>query len=484
MHPLLFVLGIPFSGGLVLALFGHREKAPEVNVAFSLGTFIAACVLTAQVIADGPQFVWQREFFIDPLNVFLVTLTAFVALTTAIFSRPYMRVERDRGKMTPPRMRLYHSMYQLFSFTMLLALMTNNLGILWVAMEAATLTTVLLVSVYRTAASLEAAWKYFILCGVGIAQALFGTVLIYMAAEKVLGAEGGALLWTNLNAVKAQLDPDIVTLAFAFLFIGYGTKVGLVPLHNWLPDAHAEGPTPVSAVLSGLLLNVALYAVLRCKVLADGALQSGLAGRLMMGFGLLSVVAAVFFLIRQRDVKRMFAYSSIEHMGLMTFAFGLGGPIATYAGLLHMTVHSLVKSAIFFAVGHATQKAGTQIMDEIRGLIKVSPTVAWGLMLGSLAILGMPPFGVFASEFMIITTAMRVQPWATPFLLIALAVAFAAVFARVQPMVFGETTVHALPHTPALVPVFVHLALALMLGLYIPPYLDAWYRQAAQMLGG
>jgi hydrogenase-4 component F len=237
-------------------------------------------------------------------------------------------------------------------------------------------------------------------------------------------------------------------------------------------------------VLSGLLLNVALYAVLRCKVLADGALQSALAGRLMMGFGLLSVVAAVFFLIRQRDVKRMFAYSSIEHMGLMTFAFGLGGPIATYAGLLHMTVHSLVKSAIFFAVGHATQKAGTQIMDEIRGLIKVSPTVAWGLMLGALAILGMPPFGVFASEFMIITTAMREQPWATPLLLISLAVAFAAVFARVQPMVFGETTVRALPHPPALVPVFVHLALALMLGLYVPPYLDTWYRQAAQMIGG
>jgi hydrogenase-4 component F len=375
-------------------------------------------------------------------------------------------------------------MYQLFSFTMLLALMTNNLGILWVAMEAATLTTVLLVSVYRTAASLEAAWKYFILCGVGIAQALFGTVLIYMAAEKVLGAEGGALLWTNLNAVKGQLDPDIVTLAFAFLFIGYGTKVGLVPLHNWLPDAHAEGPTPVSAVLSGLLLNVALYAVLRCKVLADGALHGNLAGRLMMGFGIVSVVAAVFFLIRQRDVKRMFAYSSIEHMGLMTFAFGVGGPVASYAGLLHMTVHSLIKSAIFFAVGHATQKAGTQIMDEIRGLIRVSPTVGWGLMLGTLAILGMPPFGVFASEFLIITTAMREQPWATPLLLIALGVAFAAVFARVQPMVFGDTSVRPLPHPPALIPVFVHLGLGLMLGLYIPPYLDGWYRQAALMLGG
>lgn len=347
MLALAFLLATPLAGGLVLALVGHRDNARDVNVAFSLGTFVAACVLTAQIVKSGPMLVWDREFYIDPLNVFLVTLTAFVGLTTSIFSRPYMRVERDHGKMTPPRLRLYHSMYQLFSFTMLLALTTNNMGIIWVAMEAATLTTVLLVSVYRTAASLEAAWKYFILCGVGIAQALFGTVLLYMAAEKVIGPEGGALLWTNLDAVKDQLDPNIITLAFAFLFIGYGTKVGLVPVHNWLPDAHAEGPTPVSAVLSGLLLNVALYAILRCKVLTDGALHYPLAGRLMMGFGLLSVVAAVFFLIRQKDVKRMFAYSSIEHMGMMTFAFGVGGPIANYAGLLHMTVHSLIKSAIF-----------------------------------------------------------------------------------------------------------------------------------------
>ncbi len=483
---LALLLGSPLAGGLVLALLGARDDARDINVAFSTVTFVAACALTAQIVESGPMLAWQSEFYIDALNVFLVTLTAFVGLTTAIFSRPYMRVERDHGKMTPPRLRLYHSMYQLFSFTMLLALTTNNLGLLWVAMEAATLTTVLLVSVYRTAASLEAAWKYFILCGVGIAQALFGTVLLYMAAERVIGAGlgGGGLLWTNLDAVKHQLDPNIITLAFAFLFIGYGTKVGLVPVHNWLPDAHAEGPTPVSAVLSGLLLNVALYAVLRCKMLTDGALQSPLAGRLMMGFGMLSVVAAVFFMMRQKDVKRMFAYSSIEHMGMMTFAFGMGGPIANFAGLLHMTVHSLVKSAIFFAVGHATQKAGTQLMDGIRGLIRLSPTVAWGLMLGALAILGMPPFGVFASEFLIVTTAMREQPWATPLLLVALGVAFASVFARVQPMVFGDTTLKPLPHPPAAIPVFVHLALGLMLGLYIPPYLDAWYRQAAAMLAG
>jgi hydrogenase-4 component F len=481
---LLAVLAIPLAGGMVLGVLGHRPHARDLNAAFSLGTLVAACFLTARVVAEGPLFAWGREFFVDALNVFLVTLTAFVGFTTALFSRPYMRVEQDLGRMTPRRLRIYHSMYQLFCFAMLLALLTNNLGMLWVAMEAATLATVLLVSVYRTPAALEAAWKYFILCGVGIALALFGTVLLYMAAEKVVGAEGGALLWTHLNEVKGALDPRIITLAFAFLFVGYGTKVGLVPMHNWLPDAHAEGPTPVSAVLSGLLLNVALYAILRFKVLTDGALQAPLAGQLMMGFGLLSVVAAAFFLSRQRDVKRMFAYSSVEHMGLMTFAFGVGGPLATFAGLLHMTVHSLVKSAIFFAVGHAAQKAGTQVMQDIRGLVRVNPPVGWGLMLGSLAILGMPPFGIFASEFLILTTAMREQPWATPFLLIGLGVAFASVFSRVQPMVFGDTSLKRLPHPPALVPVFVHLGLALMLGLYVPPYLNDWYRQAARMISG
>ncbi|MBI2308937.1 MAG: hydrogenase 4 subunit F [Rhodocyclales bacterium] len=484
MDPLFLVFVVPLLGGFVLAACGHRPYARDVNVVFSSGTLLAAVWLTVRVVAGGPMFALDQLFFIDPLNVFLVALTAFVGLTTAIFSRPYMRVEEDKGKMTPKRMRLYHSMYQFFSFTMLVALTTNNLGILWVAMEAATLTTVLLVSVYRTPASLEAAWKYFILCGVGIAQALFGTILLYMAAERVIPQGSDALLWTNLAAVKAHLDPTILSIAFVFLLLGYGTKVGLVPVHNWLPDAHAEGPTPISAVLSGLLLNVALYAVLRCKVLTDGALGPAFAGNLMLGFGLLSVVAAAFFLSRQRDVKRMFAYSSIEHMGLMTFAFGMGGPVANFAGLLHMTVHSLIKSAIFFAVGHATQKAGSQIMDDIRGLIKVSPTVGWGLMLGSLAILGMPPFGVFASEFLILTTAMRQEPWATPFLLLALGVAFAAVFGRVQPMVFGATELKPLAHPPALLPVFLHLGLGLMLGLYIPPYLSDWYQQAARLIGG
>lgn len=477
------LLGVPLAGGLFLALWGSHRQAPELNALFSFVTLLAAAWLTARIIADGPMTAGDGWFFIDSFNVFLVALTAFVAFTTALFSRPYMRIEEEHGRLNAGRLRLYHASYQIFIGAMLLALTTNNMGILWVSMEAATLATVLLVSLYRTPAALEAAWKYFILCGVGIAQALFGTILLYFAAEKVLGAGGGALLWTHLNGVKTQLEPIVLQLAFVFLLVGYGTKVGLAPLHNWLPDAHAEGPTPVSAVLSGLLLNVALYAVMRCKVLVDGALGTDLAGNLMMGFGLLSVVAAAFLIKRQTDVKRMFAYSSIEHMGLVTFAFGMGGAVASFAGLLHMTMHSLTKSAIFFTVGHATQSAGTQLMDGIRGLIKTNPTIGWGLMLGTIAILGVPPFGVFASEFLIITTAMHEHAWATPFLLLALGVAFASIFGKVQPMVFGETELPKLPHQPALTPVFVHLGLVLMLGLFIPPYLADWYRQAAQLLG-
>jgi hydrogenase-4 component F len=477
------VLGVPLLGAVVLAAFGHRSWAPEVNAAASLGTLVAAALLTGRVIADGPMTALNEQVFVDPFNVFLVALTAFVAFTTALFSRPYMRTEERHKRVDSARLRLYHSMYQLFSFTMLLTLLSNNVGMLWVAMEGATLSTVLLVSLYRTPASLEAAWKYFILCSVGIALALFGTILLYFAAEKVLGPGGNALLWTHLHEVRGELEPTVLSLAFVFLLVGYGTKVGLVPLHNWLPDAHAEGPTPISAVLSGLLLNVALYAVVRSKVLVDGALERNFSGGLMMGFGLLSVVVAAFFLSRQKDIKRMFAYSSIEHMGIMTFAFGMGGPVAAFAGLLHMTVHSLTKSAIFFTVGHASQTCGTQDMASIRGLIQQSPTIGWGLVLGTLAILGMPPFGVFTSEFMVLTTAMSEHPWATPFLLVALGVAFAAVFGKVQPMVFGETTAQRMTHPPALVPVFVHLGIVLMLGLYIPPYLVDWYRQAAAFIG-
>ncbi len=297
---------------------------------------------------------------VDDLNIVFIVLNTFVGFTAAAFSASYIGHELETGRLTPAYLRFYHAMYQLMMLGMNLALVSNNIGLMWVAVELATLTTVLMVGIYRTHEALEAAWKYFILGSVGIALALFGTILVYLAAQPVLGEGKAAMIWTDLLASADRFDPALLNLAFVFLLLGYGTKVGLAPLHAWLPDAHAEGPTPISAVLSGLLLNVALYAVLRFKMLMaanPGALDPG---PLMIVMGLVSLIFAALMLYRRRDIKRLFAYSSIEHMGIIVFAFGMGGPLANFAGLLHMVMHCLTKSAIFFSVGHITQIKGSQ----------------------------------------------------------------------------------------------------------------------------
>ena len=478
------LLGAPLIAAVSMAFMGHTRSAAKVNIVACAIALIAALILAFQVLQQGSFTAHGRLFFLDAYNVFLLSLTAFVATTTAVFSGPYMLHEQQTGRVTSKHLRLYHSMFQLFVFGMYLVLTTNNLGVLWIALELATLATVLLVSLYRTPAAIAAAWKYFILCGVGIALALFGTILIFATSSDILGHGNDALTWTLLYDNAGQLAPRVMTIAFTFLLVGYGTKVGLVPMHTWLPDAHGEGPTPISAVLSGLLLNIALYALVRCKALVDGATQGDLAGKLMMGFGLLSVLVAALALHRQRDVKRMFSFSSIEHMGLMTFAFGIGTPLANFAGLLHMTVHSLVKSGIFFTVGHAAQAMGTQQMINIRGLANHHPGIGWGLMIGTVAIAGFPPFGVFTSEFLLFTAALHTHPWVVLPLLLGLVVAFAGLFRHVQPMVFGTVPDNTRSVKVNMLPVYVHLGLALILGLAIPAFLADWYQTAADLLHG
>jgi hydrogenase-4 component F len=484
MNFLAATLVLPLAGIIILAFIGHRRSAKTVNLIVCTATFVTALLLSIEVFRQGPILSVNKLFYIDGFNVYLILLNAFVGMTTAIFSGPYMEHEVAIGRVDDQRMRLYYSMYQGFLFTMLMALSTNNLGILWVSVEGATLATVLLVSLYRTHESIEAGWKYFIICGVGISQALFGTILVYFAAVKIIPGSEEGLLWTVLHEHAASMDSGVMALAFVFLLVGYGTKVGLVPLHNWLPDAHSEGPTPMSAILSGLLLNIALYAVVRFKMLVDPALGNHLAGNLMMGFGMLSFSVAGLLLHRQYDVKRLFSYSSIEHMGLMTFAFGIGGPLATFGALLHMIVHSLTKSAIFITVGHATHLAGTQKMSEIRGLIRTQPFVGWGLLIGTCAIAGFPPFGVFTSEFLLFTATIKSYPWLAPPLVLGLSVAFAGLFRNLQPMVFGEQPVGQKPVVANMWPVFIHLGLVLWLGVSIPTVLAQWLDQATVMLVG
>jgi len=477
------LLILPLCGILYFALVGHRENVGQQNIRFNGVSLLLSLWLAVIVFNSGTLLSDDEYFIIDSFNVYLIVLTALVGFTTSIFSGPYMAHEKELGRLSEKRLKLYYSMYQGFMFAMYLVLTTNNMGVMWVAMEAATLATVLLVSLYRTPESIEAAWKYFILCGVGIAQALFGTILLYYAATQISDSEN-ALMWSVLNENAHLLNPDILEIAFVFMLIGYGTKIGLVPLHNWLPDAHSEGPTPMSAVLSGLLLNDALYAVVRNKMLVDGATDGHIAGYLMMGFGLISFLVAAFFLHKQKDIKRLFSYSSIEHMGLMTFAFGIGTPFATFAALLHMTVHSLTKSAIFVTVGHASQIAGTQSIEKIRGLIKTQPAVGWGLLIGTLAIAGFPPFGVFTSEFLVLLATMQSYPWLTPFLLLGIGIACAGLFRNIQPMVYGARPEGQQAIKANLWPVALHLALVLWLGLAIPDFLADWFTQATILISG
>jgi len=364
-----------------------------------------------------------------------------------------------------------------------LALVSNNLGLMWVGIEVATLSTVVMVGIYRTPEAIEAAWKYFVLGSVGIGLAFFGTILIYLAAERELGEGLVALTWTRLVAGAAAFDPSLLSLAFVFLLIGYGTKIGLAPLHAWLPDAHAEGPTPVSAVLSGLLLNVALYAVLRFKMILAANAEALSPGPIMMVMGLLSLIFAALMLYRRRDIKRLFAYSSIEHMGIMTFAFGMGGPIANLAGLLHMTMHSLTKSAIFYAVGHVAQAKGTQKMAEIRGLGETHPVLAWGLALGVVAIAGLPPFGVFTSEFLVVSSTFARAPALAVILVIGILIALGALFMRLQGVLFGPPSDYNAPVHASSAPLFAHLGLVLAAGIYLPRPLMTWFEQIAGLLG-
>lgn len=471
------VLLIPaVAAALLAALPGYRLTA-RLNVLAAFLSFATAVSLFVVEPVLGPYLL------VDDLNKVFIVLTTFVGFTTSAFSASYIGHEIEIGRLTPTYVRFYHAMYQVLMFAMNLALVANNIGLMWVAIEMATLTTVLMVGIYRTHEALEAAWKYFILGSVGIALALFGTILVYMAARPVIGEGLYAMVWTVLVTKAAQFDPALLNVAFVFLLLGYGTKVGLAPLHAWLPDAHAEGPTPISAVLSGLLLNVALYALLRFKMLLALNPAALAPGPLMVTMGLISCVFAAFMLYRRRDIKRMFAYSSIEHMGIIVFAFGMGGPLANFAALLHMTMHSLTKSAIFYAVGHIAQVKGTQKIADMGGLTVTNPVLGWGLVLGVVAIAGLPPLGIFMSEFLVVSSTFARAPWLVLILVFGILVGLGGLFLRLNTIVFGEPVGPTAPAQASYVPMFAHLAIVAMAGIYMPPALVTGFQNVARLLG-
>lgn len=475
------ILLLPLVGALLMLAIGNLRIAGYCNIIIASAGFIASLFMTHYFLQHGAFLAIKQQFYIDAFNLLIIVLTTFIIATNAFFSNVFIWHNAIINRINIKHLRLYHVMYQLFALMMLIALTANNIGILWVAMEGATLATVLLVSLYRTKEAIEASWKYFILCIVGIALALFGTILVYFSIAQELTQTKTGMLWSILIAHANHFDPAVIKIAFAFLLVGYGTKIGLVPLHNWLPDAYSESPATVSTLLSGLLSNVALYALIRFKILTDLVLTSNFTSNLLIIFGLLSFVVAAVLLQRQYNIKRLFSYSSIEHMGLITFAFGIGGPTATFIGLFYMLVHSIAKSAIFMLLGNVVQYTKTGVLEKIRGLIKNQPLLGWGLLAATLIISGMPPFGIFTSELMLFIACVQFLPALAFILIFGFIMVLAGLLKNIQPIIYGESTT-SIKSKVCMWPVILHLSLVLILGLYIPPILKNLLQEAARII--
>ena len=324
--PVVVFLGAPLLAVLLSLATTHARLLHGLNLATMTGLVVSEIALIQQVLAHGPQTALWGLVYIDALSAFILFIVTFIGLACSLYTWTYLDDYMARGMITPKRLSRFFVLFHGFLLAMIVATMANSLGVLWVAIEGTTLATTFLIAFFQKREGLEAGWKYLILCSVGIALALFGTVLTYYSSVRVLGDESTALNVTKLLEVAGQLDPHVLKLAFIFLFVGYGTKIGLAPMHAWVPEAYSEAPAPVTAMLAGVLETVAVYAVLRSKAIMDQALPPAFTGNLLVLFGLISFVVAALFILIQRDYKRLFAYSSVEHMGLAMIGFGVGGP--------------------------------------------------------------------------------------------------------------------------------------------------------------
>jgi len=475
-----------------LCLFLNRRAWLELlTVTAAAATLALAMRAAARVVAVGRLSGLGSWLSADALSALSLLIIAFVGTTAALYSVGYMRENMKEQVVAYGaglwEVRRYYLLFNLFLFAMLVVPLSNNLGVLWIAIEGTTLASLFLVSFYRTPEALEAAWKYVIVGSVGIALALFGTILAYYSAVQVLGPTYD-LAWSVLPPVAARLNPGVMRLAFIFIVVGFGTKAGLAPMHTWLPDAHSEAPSPISALLSGVLLNTAMYGILRYYALATPSLGRAYPDALLLGFGLLSLLIAALFILRQDDIKRLLAYSSVEHMGIVAVGIAFGGALGMSGALLQMVGHALAKSLMFFASGLVGLRYGTKEIDRIAGVLRTMPATGSLLILGALALTGSPPFGIFISEFSILTAGFRAgQTLAAVVVLILIAIIFIRLLDPINRMVFGMAAAE-LPRgeisRTALVAMVATFILVIGLGLVIPAPLGELLRQGAAVLGG
>ena len=474
---LLLLLAIPLIASLLAfacRALGSAARMATTWVHFTGITLLLVVALTVvcRVALGGEILAAHNWLHIDSLSALFLAILGIIGFITGIYSLGYMRHEVNNGEITVGTLCNYYGFFHLFLFTMLLVVTSNNLILMWVGIEATTLSSAFLVGLYGQRSSLEAAWKYIIICTVGVAFGLYGTVLVYANAASVLADPSTAIFWTVLHENANLLDPTLIHLAFAFVLIGFGTKSGLFPMHAWLPDAHSEAPSPTSAMLSAVLLNCAMLIVIRYYIIANKAIGPAFPQTLLLVFGLLSVAVAALFIIVQRDMKRLLAYSSVENMGLIALAFGIGGPLGVLAALLHTINHSLAKTLLFCCSGNVLLKYGTRDMDAIKGIMKVAPVTAVLFAGGALALGGMPPFNIFISEFMLVTAGIQAgKVTVIVICLILLTIVLAGLVRMVASTVLGprpEAVAKGELGVMTLLPIGVLMVLMLVMGLHIP----------------
>lgn len=481
---LLFPFLIPILGACAILALGSGRRAKPLALVTGGLEILAILRVVWRVFAHGP-IQTGNYLRADALSVYFLLNVAVISGLTLVYSMDYLQHVQSERFASP---RWFYGMLFFFIFTMVGVCLSSNLGLLWIMMEATTLSSALLVGFYNTRGAVEASWKYLIVCTVGIAFALFGTIVLYLVAVRSGMSPSVALDWVPLMEAARHFSGhhQLLKLAFVFVAVGYGTKIGFFPMHSWLPDAHAEAPSPISAMLSAVLINCAMYALMRYDAIMSRALGAGFTHSLLLVFGLASMVFAGLLIVVQSDLKRLLAYSSIEHMGVIAIGVGLGGPLGLYGALLHIFNHSVGKALLFFTAGNIRENLGTLRMDRIGGLGRSSPRTAMALGVGSVAILGLPPFGLFVSEFAILNEAFKqTRLLVAGVFLVMLSVVFGGMLWHLFGMLFREPKSTPGPARMVLtesLPITAAALCLLLFGLHVPAHFGALIRQAMAVL--
>ena len=475
---------VPTVTALLMLVVRDRRVLSALDVGGSAVLLALSLVLAREVAEGGPRSF--GVFRLDDLGLVFLLLLAVLALAVSVYTVGWMRQAVAVGNMKAEPLRFYFALVQGFVATMVVTVLADNLGVLWIAMEGTTITSAVLVGYHGHQHGLEAAWKYIIVTTIGISFGLFGTVLFFAAAAGVQGG-AGEMSWSAIMAVAPRLDPGIVRIGFVFVMVGYGTKAGLAPMHLWLPDAHSQAPTPVSALLSGVLIKCALLGIVRFQAIAAAACGPAFPQEVLLAFGLVSVVVATPFILVQHDVKRLLGYHSVEHVGIVSLGLGFGGSVGTYGALLHVVNHGVTKALAFFGAGAAIARYNTRDMRAVRGMLALAPVAATLLVLSALSLAGVPPFSIFVSELLVLRAGIgQGHGLAVAVFLAMVVVIFAGLLHHVGSMAFGRPPDAAGREPEAWSPLLAMLLLAaimVLLGLTIPAGLDGLLRRATEVVG-